>query len=698
MDFLVYVIGHNAVGALVLAVVVLAVTHFWRHPRLAYWLWLLVLLKFFVPPVGFVDVPILNKARELEGAEASGRDQAPIDQMSDRLAIAVEVEGARKASHRPSGATSVNVPPLAAPRVNDVTISAGGQTNEAHGRRAVDKHVGKVEESRAGASSVVASVFFAWMCGSVIWLSVTTYRTVRIQLLLRGMLPAPESLKSTAEEVAGRLGLRSCPEVRFAGAPITPMVWCMGWRPLVVLPRQLMQDLPDAQVTAVLGHELAHIQRRDHWLRWVEVSVAAVYWWHPVAWLACRRLNEAQELCCDSLVVETFPDLRGGYAQAVFATTEFLSTSRTPLPVVASGFGYSTSLKRRIEMILKDRFSYRLSWPVRMCVLCIALIGLLWSVRVAPGEVSGERDVAASKPADWDNGDPSPRIPPLPGPNAPAGSPTRGGSGVESPRKPERVPLQASRTESGPVEGFFTPHFKGTVRGAKGFAEDMAAKAEELRKELALSWIGHTLSQEQATCKINVLVGDNLASGGATTFFFSGGKASGFQMQLQGPRDRILNDHLPHEIMRMILAAHFNRPVDRWADNGISQMVESAASRENAEKQLTTLDQGGRLYSLAELFRITDYPSDVLPIHFQGYSVIRFLVEQHGGKQKAIEFIEIAMADGEEEAIREHYGFATIEAFEEAWRAATLPHGGRSVPRMRSNKKSPKPEPRAPTK
>ena len=41
------------------------------------------------------------------------------------------------------------------------------------------------------------------------------------------------------------------------------------------------------------GHALAHLRRRDHWVRYLELAATCAYWWHPAAWWARAALREA---------------------------------------------------------------------------------------------------------------------------------------------------------------------------------------------------------------------------------------------------------------------------------------------------------------------------------------------------------------------------------------------------------------------
>ena len=57
------------------------------------------------------------------------------------------------------------------------------------------------------------------------------------------------------------------------------------------------------QRDAVLIHELAHLKRRDHWVRRLEAVVLGLDWWNPVAWWARREIEKAEEECCNAWIV-----------------------------------------------------------------------------------------------------------------------------------------------------------------------------------------------------------------------------------------------------------------------------------------------------------------------------------------------------------------------------------------------------------
>jgi beta-lactamase regulating signal transducer with metallopeptidase domain len=81
----------------------------------------------------------------------------------------------------------------------------------------------------------------------------------------------------------------------------TPLTW--GWSAPVILVPEDALDWPEAHRRIVLRHELAHISRGDSFTQLVAGFACAVYWFHPLAWIAERWLRAECERACDDRVV-----------------------------------------------------------------------------------------------------------------------------------------------------------------------------------------------------------------------------------------------------------------------------------------------------------------------------------------------------------------------------------------------------------
>ena len=75
------------------------------------------------------------------------------------------------------------------------------------------------------------------------------------------------------------------------------------FRPLIVLPTDLLGKLRADELELVLMHELAHVRRLDNLTLLLQRLVTAALFFHPAVWLCGRMLQREAEQACDDLVV-----------------------------------------------------------------------------------------------------------------------------------------------------------------------------------------------------------------------------------------------------------------------------------------------------------------------------------------------------------------------------------------------------------
>ncbi len=107
--------------------------------------------------------------------------------------------------------------------------------------------------------------------------------------------------QSALYDTADRVGLDDAPQL-VRSADVRMPFACGLVRPTVVLPEGC-DAWPADRRQAVLFHELAHVRRRDLLGHTLGRAVCAVYWFHPLVWLAAARLRAESERACDDLVV-----------------------------------------------------------------------------------------------------------------------------------------------------------------------------------------------------------------------------------------------------------------------------------------------------------------------------------------------------------------------------------------------------------
>jgi beta-lactamase regulating signal transducer with metallopeptidase domain len=75
------------------------------------------------------------------------------------------------------------------------------------------------------------------------------------------------------------------------------------FRPVILLPHGLSQQLTQGEMDAILAHELCHLRRRDNLLAAMHMLVEGLFWFHPLVWWIGSRLVEERERACDESVV-----------------------------------------------------------------------------------------------------------------------------------------------------------------------------------------------------------------------------------------------------------------------------------------------------------------------------------------------------------------------------------------------------------
>jgi hypothetical protein len=195
-------------------------------------------------------------------------------------------------------------------------------------------------------------------------------------------------------------------------------------------------------------------------------------------------------------------------------------------------------------------------------------------------------------------------------------------------------------------------------------AEEFARLAEHYRKQKAIEWLGREMPTWREQCVLRVNVTSN-GAGGATTFDFNGNNIKQ-EMQIEGARERLKHSVLPHEVTHTVFAHHFRQPVPRWADEGGSVYSEDDLERARHDKLCKQILNSGDGIQLKALFRMKEYPRQVMTLYAQGYSVTKYLVEK-SDRQKFLNFVASGMQNGWDSACNEYYGFQSVDDLEKNW-------------------------------
>ena len=159
-----------------------------------------------------------------------------------------------------------------------------------------------------------------WLGGALGGLMAVALGMWQIRRVRRDALPWRDA-QAITDDLARDVGFRRRIEVVVHEAAIGPMT-CGVVRPVIVFPPDA-RTWRDADVRRALTHELEHVRRMDWLTLCLARAICAVYWFHPLVWMANRRLSVNAERACDDAVLRHSQAL--GYADQLVTLAERFS-------------------------------------------------------------------------------------------------------------------------------------------------------------------------------------------------------------------------------------------------------------------------------------------------------------------------------------------------------------------------------------
>jgi beta-lactamase regulating signal transducer with metallopeptidase domain len=143
--------------------------------------------------------------------------------------------------------------------------------------------------------AVGAVLFGVWLLGAALMLARLVVR------MRRDRCDARVAFDQSATRLRPRFLAHGVP-VRLSAMGEAPSVDGV-LRPHISLPQGLDRLLSEAELDAVLIHEVVHARRRDNLIGLLHELAVCGLWFHPLVWLTGFRLAMFRELSCDDSVI-----------------------------------------------------------------------------------------------------------------------------------------------------------------------------------------------------------------------------------------------------------------------------------------------------------------------------------------------------------------------------------------------------------
>jgi beta-lactamase regulating signal transducer with metallopeptidase domain len=205
--------------------------------------------------------------------------------------------------------------------------------------------------------------------------AITRHRLVAIAMRT-ALPPLPREVQALAR-ARQRVRLRQSVDLARSALPEAPAVLRVV-RPLLVLPIANCDELSEGELESLLCHECAHVARRDNLIDRLESLVCALFWFHPLIWIAQRITAIERERACDEVAAGS-ADERKTYLAAL---RKFCHASIAPrLPGVSCMA--TARLKERIDHVMNYENLRRHAPAPRRVALVAAFALVLFTVTAA---------------------------------------------------------------------------------------------------------------------------------------------------------------------------------------------------------------------------------------------------------------------------------------------------------------------------
>ncbi|HPS55544.1 MAG TPA: M56 family metallopeptidase, partial [Sedimentisphaerales bacterium] len=231
--------------------------------------------------------------------------------VGDRLTIAQTEVPAVIEDYKGNNTVLAEVPAVAAMSKNlDASGNKAISSEWPRSFREVQINAIKKTEVVSPESSTIiwqAVVFLVWLVGLLVLSVLLFQRLLFVKSLLAQSDKANGRLDETLQQCCQQVGVSRDVELRLSKNMLSPAV-CGLFRPIILMPASLLENLSRQKLRAVLIHELAHVKRGDLWVNFMQTMLQIFYFYNPLLWFANSVVRGIREKAVDEMVLTKLGD------------------------------------------------------------------------------------------------------------------------------------------------------------------------------------------------------------------------------------------------------------------------------------------------------------------------------------------------------------------------------------------------------
>jgi TonB family protein len=147
-----------------------------------------------------------------------------------------------------------------------------------------------------------------------------------------------------------------------------------GWsRPTILISSNFLERCTKEDFLSAMGHELAHLERRDPAKNVISAAASLLVAFHPVSWIIRAKIARTREMICDAMAVDRLVEARV-YRQSLLRLAQQM-TQLSTAGAAALGIFEGNALEERMMRIRKKRAAVRGSVRAGLVISSILVLG-----------------------------------------------------------------------------------------------------------------------------------------------------------------------------------------------------------------------------------------------------------------------------------------------------------------------------------
>jgi beta-lactamase regulating signal transducer with metallopeptidase domain len=233
---------------------------------------------------------------------------------------------------------------------------------------------GEPASTGVGLPSLPMLLVGAWFGGAFLLIISMAIDLLKVRNLRRHGLPS-QPLTDLTRTLAREGGVRRKVDVLLHEG--VPAPFTCGWlRPAVILPAEAA-NWGTAELRHAIVHELEHVRRGDWPSQIAARAACAFYWFHPMVWMAWRKLCLEAERACDDAVVEKSET--SSYAEQLVDLSQRMTAGRSTARL---GMAKRSDLATRVSALLD--VTQRRGRTGAVAAACSLLVGAFVLFSIGP--------------------------------------------------------------------------------------------------------------------------------------------------------------------------------------------------------------------------------------------------------------------------------------------------------------------------